>query len=111
MEARISVLRDMRKLRFVPEGGTLVDVTNRTVQGRFLFRPSRELNDIVLGVLGRAQRLHPIRVCQVTVLSNHMHLLLDVDDAPTRCRVFRELGSGHSSPLRNEPLALHSYKM
>jgi REP element-mobilizing transposase RayT len=81
MGARISVLRDMRKLRFVPEGGTLVDITNRTIQGRFLFRPSRELNDIVLGVLGRAQRLHPVRVCHVVVLSNHIHLLLDVDNA------------------------------
>lgn len=70
-----------RKIRFVPEGGALVEITNRTVQGRFLFCPSRELNDVVLGILGRAQRLHPIRVCHVAVLSNHIHLLLDVDDA------------------------------
>jgi REP element-mobilizing transposase RayT len=70
-----------RKLRYVPEEGTLVHVTCRTVQGRFLFTPSRELNDIVLGVLGRAQRLHPIRVCGVSVLSNHIHLVLDVDNA------------------------------
>jgi hypothetical protein len=34
-----------RKLRFVPERGTLVEVTCRTVQGRFLLRPSPLLND------------------------------------------------------------------
>ena len=38
-----------RTLRFIPEGGALVEVTCRTIHGRFLFRPSRELNDIVVG--------------------------------------------------------------
>ena len=59
----------------------LVDVTCRTVQGRRLFRPSPELNEIVLGVLGRAQRLYPIRICGLAVLSSHMHLLVDADNA------------------------------
>jgi hypothetical protein len=31
----------------------------RAQQGRFLMLSSPELNDIVLGVLGRAQRLYP----------------------------------------------------
>ena len=70
-----------RRLRWVPEEGSLVDVTCRTVQGRRLFRPSPELNEIVLGVLGRAQRLYPIRICGLAVLSSHVHLLVDVDHA------------------------------
>jgi hypothetical protein len=70
-----------RRLRWVPEEGALVDVTCRTVQGRRLFRPSPELNEVVLGVLGRAQRLYPIRICGLAVLSSHVHLLLDVDNA------------------------------
>jgi hypothetical protein len=37
-----------RRLRFVPEGGALVEVTCRTVQGRHLLRPSPQLNKIVL---------------------------------------------------------------
>ena len=40
-----------------------------------------ELNEVVLGVLGRAQRLYPIRICGLAVLSSHVHLLLDVDNA------------------------------
>jgi hypothetical protein len=45
-----------RKLRYAPEGGALFEITDRTIQGRPLFRPSPELNEVVLGVLGRAQR-------------------------------------------------------
>jgi len=37
-----------------PEGRALVEVTCRTPQSRFLLRPSPELNDLVVGVFGRA---------------------------------------------------------
>jgi hypothetical protein len=43
-----------RPLRFVP-GNALVEITTRTLQGRLLLRPSPELNDLVLGIVGRAQ--------------------------------------------------------
>ena len=71
----------MRRLRFIPEGGGLVEVTCRTIQSRFFLRPTPAVNDLVVGVLGRAQRKHPIRVCAYAFVSNHFHLLLDVDDA------------------------------
>src|SRR5262245_10204961 len=70
-----------RRLRWVPEGGALVDVSCGTVQGRYLFRPSPELNEVALGVLGRTQRLYPIRICCLAVLSSHLHILVDADDA------------------------------
>jgi REP element-mobilizing transposase RayT len=69
-----------RPLRFVPPGA-LVEVTTRTVHGRFLLRPSPEVNDLILGILGRAQSLLPVRVHAFVVLSNHWHALLSVDDA------------------------------
>jgi REP element-mobilizing transposase RayT len=69
-----------RKLRFIPEGGGLVEVTCRTLQSRFLLRPSPELNDLVVGVFGRAQRLYGVRCCALAMLSNHYHALLIVDD-------------------------------
>jgi len=59
-----------RSIRFIPEGGALVEVTNRTVQARFLLVPSRELNEIVLGALGRAQRLYKVRICGFVALSH-----------------------------------------
>jgi REP element-mobilizing transposase RayT len=70
-----------RHLRFIPEGGTLVEVTCRTVQGRLLLCPSPQLNDILLGVLGRAQRENPVEIAVYVFASNHYHLLLRVDTA------------------------------
>jgi len=70
-----------RRLRFIPPEGALVEVTCRTVQGRFLLTPSTELNEIILGVLGRAQRLYPVGCCGYACLSNHYHILLEVADA------------------------------
>jgi hypothetical protein len=70
-----------RPLRFIPDDGALVEVTCRTLQGRFLLRPTPALDEIIVGVLGRAQRLYEMRVCGYMFASNHFHLLLDVDTA------------------------------
>ena len=70
-----------RPLRFIPEDGSLVEVTCRIAQGRYLLLPDPELDDILLGVLGRAQRLYPVEICGFAFLSSHYHLLLRVPDA------------------------------
>ena len=70
-----------RGIRFVPEGGALVEVTGRTIQGRLLLRPNQELRAITLGILARAQREHPVQIHAFVFLSNHYHLLLSVRDA------------------------------
>jgi hypothetical protein len=38
-------------LRFIPEN-SLVEITTRTLQGRLLLRPSPELTDLILGIVG-----------------------------------------------------------
>ena len=58
-----------RPLRYVPPGA-MVEVTLRTVHGRFLLRPSRALNELVAGVVGRAQRRYGMRIHALVVLSN-----------------------------------------
>ncbi|HEX5716801.1 MAG TPA: transposase, partial [Thermoanaerobaculia bacterium] len=70
-----------RPIRFIPEEGALVDITCRTIHSRYLLRPDPGLNEIVLGVLGRAQRLHPVEISAFFVASNHYHLLAWVPDA------------------------------
>ncbi len=65
----------MRRLRFHPPGH-LVEVTSRTIHGRLLLRPGALFNEIVVGILGRAQVLFSMEVQFVSVLSNHYHLLL-----------------------------------
>jgi hypothetical protein len=69
-----------RPLRYVPPG-SVVEVTTRTIQGRLLLRPAPEVNDLILGILGRAQSLFPVRVHAFVVLSNHWHGLFSVTDA------------------------------
>jgi hypothetical protein len=46
-----------RPLRLVPDH-SLVEVTTRTIQGSLLLRPSSELTDIILGIIGKAQALY-----------------------------------------------------
>ena len=70
-----------RPVRFLPPECPLVEVTCRTLQGRLLLRPSRQLNAIVRGVVARAARLYAMRVCAFVFLSNHYHLLLRPRDA------------------------------
>ncbi|MEE8524523.1 MAG: transposase [Thermoanaerobaculia bacterium] len=69
-----------RKLRYFPPG-TLVEVTTRTLQSRFLLPPTRQFARTVVGILARAQERAPIRIHAVAGLSGHMHILATVDDA------------------------------
>ena len=83
-----------RRLRFIPEGGALVEVTCRTVQSRFLLRPGLELNEIILGILGRAQRIHGAGFIAFAFLSNHYHLILRVANAKQLADFMRDVNSG-----------------
>ena len=56
--------------------GHLVEVTCRTIQSRFLMRPSSRANLAIKGILGRAQRYTGLRVVACVFLSNHYHLLV-----------------------------------
>jgi REP-associated tyrosine transposase len=84
-----------RKLRYINPSPkpTLVFVTCRTIQGRFLFRPGPQFNDLFLGVLGRVQKRYQLQLCALCVLSSHFHLLLLVEDARQLMRFMRDLKS------------------
>lgn len=64
-----------RRLRFIPEE-SLVEVSNRTLQGRFLLTPNRDMTAIILGVLGRAQALYGVVIHAFIFLSDHYHMLV-----------------------------------
>ncbi len=72
-----------RPLRYIPEGGALVEITLRTLHGRYLLRPDPRgrINELVLGVVGRAQRLYQMPLSGISVMSSHMHLLAVPEDA------------------------------
>jgi len=60
--------------------GRLVELTTRTVHGRYLMRPSPKTNDIILGVLGRAQAKYDVDLHAFVFLSNHKHIDATVED-------------------------------
>ena len=68
-----------REIRYMPFPGTLYEVTCRTVQRRFLMKPSREVNEQILAVLGRACSKYPVDMYLVVFTSNHMHMILSAD--------------------------------
>ena len=70
----------METPRFVPAHG-LVEVTTRTIQGRYLLRPGPGVRKTTIGILARAQKRHGLRLHGVVVLSNHLHLLASPRDA------------------------------
>lgn len=92
-----------RPIRYMPEPDTTVEVTVRTVQARFLLRPSKKVNELVLGVIGRALELYPVRLHMFVVASNHIHMILTARDLErisdfmrhVNSNIAREVGRQH----------------
>ena len=85
---------------------TLVEITNVTFQNRYLLRPSEELNDIFLGVLGLAQQKYGMPLCGTVVMSTHFHLLAIPKD-PKHLASFMEF---LNTNLSKEIGRLHGWK-
>ena len=88
----------------MPDENTIFELTSRTIQARFLIRPSREINEIILGVIGRAQELYPeVSLYLFVFLSNHFEIIgsapeFDVISAFVgyiKSNIARELGAIH----------------
>ena len=69
-----------RKLRYIPPN-SLVEVTAKTIQDRYLLRPGSEMNRRFIGVMARAKSFYDVRVHSVSVMSNHWHGLVSPADA------------------------------
>jgi putative transposase len=67
-----------RSLRLLDTETGVVEVSSRTLHGRFLMRPSAKVNELILGVLGRAQRSFDVELFAFVFLSNHFHALMRV---------------------------------
>ena len=84
----------------------LVEVTSVIIQNRYLLRPSKKLNDLVVGVVARAQRKYDMPVICITVMSSHFHLLLHARDPEhmaefmgfVKTNISKEAGTLHRWP-------------
>jgi len=83
---------------------TVYEITTRTIQERFLLRPSEEARDLTIGVIARAQLLYPsVQIYAFVFLSNHYHMLVSADDGAELAlfvgyvngNIARELGRLH----------------
>lgn len=77
----------------------LVEITCRTIQGRFLLRPSSAVNQTIKGTLGRAQRYTRLRVVACVFLSNHYHLLVVPESEKQLADFMRFLNTNLSKQL------------
>lgn len=90
------------------EGGTipgrcLVEVTFRTLLEEFLMRPSKEVNEIILGCLGRAHDRYPrLELYVVDFLSDHGTFVCKPPDAFTLWSFMRDLLSTLANQLNHE---------
>ncbi len=76
-----------------------MEVTCRTIQGRFLLKPSPLANDIIRGVLGRAQRKYPVEIHAFAFMSNHYHLLISVADSEQMAKFMNHLNGNLAREL------------
>lgn len=92
-----------RRLRLLDDPSGFVMITTRTQHGRFLTRPSKQVNDLILGVLGRAQAKYRVILYAFVFMSNHLHILAGVEDVKQmslfsgflKSNIAKELGQLH----------------
>ena len=70
-----------RPLRFI-RSWQPVEITSRTLQGRFLLKPSPRLNALIAGIIAIAKSRHEIHIYNLVFLSNHFHMIVAAPSAP-----------------------------
>lgn len=61
--------------------------------------PSAEVNDIIIGCIGRAQMVYPVGLHGFVFMSNHYHMLISVRDAEQCADFLRHLNSNIAREL------------
>ncbi|MEM7588051.1 MAG: transposase, partial [Acidobacteriota bacterium] len=69
-----------RSPRYIPPGWS-VEVSTSTVCGFFMLPVTSHFRRIFVGILGRAQEQHPVKIHAVVATSNHYHMILTPEDA------------------------------
>ncbi len=100
------MLAMVRPLRYMPRPQSLFEISTRTLHGRFLLKPSKRLNDLVLGVIGKALASHPgVRLYLFKVVSNHYHAIVSAEN----CFVISAFMGHVNSNIAREAGRLHQW--
>ena len=95
-----------RKLRYMRRSKSTFEITTRTLQSRLLLRPSKELNAIILGIIGRALQCYPIMLHLVVVASSHIHMIITTESVKLLSDFMRDVNSG----IAREAGLLHQWR-
>ena len=93
-----------RRIRLLDDPHRVVDLTSRTLHGRYLMPPGEKVNARILGVVGRAQRLYKIQLHAFIFMSNHKHIMATAPSVEHMARfegylkanIAKELGRLHN---------------
>jgi REP element-mobilizing transposase RayT len=86
--------------------GHLTEITLKTFQARFLLKPNKLINKLLIGILARPQKMTGMTVCAVVAMSNHIHLLVVPSSEEGLVRFCQYIGSNISLEVgRAEELA------
>lgn len=93
-----------RPARFIPENrdGVLVEVTGRVIGARSLLLPApnpRRVNEVVVGVMGRALEVSPLELCACVWTANHWHCLAVVQHQQELSRFMQHLAANVSKEI------------
>lgn len=90
--ARIAVGPCMANLRFIEPGAT-VEITRRTNGERYFLKPSRALNAAITSIVAQALLKYPVALHAMTVLSNHLHMIVTPCDGEALTRFMQYVHS------------------
>ncbi|HUP22451.1 MAG TPA: transposase [Thermoanaerobaculia bacterium] len=82
----------MRGPRYLPEP-SLVEITVRTIQSRFLLVLTKIVAETIIGVIARAQERYGVSVIDVKQMSSHLHLLCFFKDGDQMASFMRYVNS------------------
>jgi REP element-mobilizing transposase RayT len=90
----------------MPRSKTTFEITIKTIHGRFLLRPSKQLNEIILGVLGRFLPRYKVELHLIVVASNHIHMIVTVEDIQSLSNFMRDFNGN----VAREVGRLHNWR-
>ena len=82
----------MRGPRYLPEP-SLVEITVRTIQSRFLLPLTKIVAETIIGVIARAKERYGVSVIDVKQMSSHLHLLCFFKDGEQMASFMRYVNS------------------
>ncbi len=88
-----------RDPRYLPRPGALVEITAKTAQNRYLFRPGPCFNERFIGVLAKAQEVTGMAIHAVVVMSTHFHLLASPSTVEQMAAFMRHVNTNLSKEI------------